>query len=62
MSNVVVLTSPPGLKVELQGFTAHLIKLNGERVPLCTANATCASFQVHDHPLLLSLNTGLARV
>ena len=44
---VVLLTDPLGFQVELRGFEVALIKPDGERVPLCGASATCASFEVN---------------
>ena len=45
--DMVLLTDPLGYQVELRGFEADLVKPSGERVPLCGASATCASFQVN---------------
>ena len=51
VSTAVVLTDPLGFKVVLQAFAANLVKPTGERVPLCAASATCASFQVDNADL-----------
>ena len=42
----LVLTDTLGFQVEVHGFTAQLIKPNGEKLPLCAASASCASYQV----------------
>ena len=46
----VELTDPLGNTVLLEGFEAHLIQANGEKVLLCGAKATCASVQVLTPP------------